>query len=122
MFPLQTEDNKVWAAALICDTLNTSEDAVDSSTFRDFLVTRNGDDKSYKIAVEIFSTTFMGIVASRLAKAANDSMRERLSKLFGQGGVGNFFEFESHDAMLRADRESVYTCYCPSDTDEIGWL
>lgn len=101
MFPDQLVDNQEWAVKLICDALNSTDKNVDSSTFRDYLV--SGDN--FNISTEIFCTTFMGIVASLVHKHQDATLQQRLLKLFGSSGTGNLFEFEAHYALLKASSD-----------------
>lgn len=102
MFPAEVGRHKKWAINVVCSALdkakkNKAGDALDSSTFRDFVVT----DVSDGVASfgEVFASTFMGFVASRIHSLGEETTKATLLRLFGSAGAGVFFEYEAQLAQ-----------------------
>lgn len=79
---------------MVCSALdkavrNKGSDALDSSTFRDFV---EEDMSSFR---EVFASRFLVFVASRIHSAGEETTKATLLKLFGSPGVGEFFEYEA---------------------------
>lgn len=111
MFSKEELCHKQWALDVVCSALekavtNKDSDALDSSTFRDFV---EEDMNSFR---EVFASRFMGFVASRIASAGEETTKATLLKLFGSPGVGVFFEYEAQLAFFEAGENVVYHCFC----------
>lgn len=86
MFSREDHRHKQWAVNVVCVALdvaakNKSSDALDSSTFRDFVVT--GFEDGVAVGGEVFASRFMGFVASRIHSACEETTKATLVKLFG---------------------------------------
>jgi len=98
IFSPKSQERKEWIIGLVCNVLNKaaenrSTDSLDSSTFRDFVLL-----EVTNVAVkfkEVFSSKFLGLVASRIHVASEATTRATLLKLFGSAGLGLFFEYEA---------------------------
>ena len=111
MFSNEKLCHKQWALDVVCSALekavtNKDSDALDSSTFRDFV---QEDTSSFR---EVFASRFMGFVASRIHSAGEETTKAALLKLFGFPGVGAFFEYEAQLAFFKAGQNVVYHCLC----------
>jgi hypothetical protein len=78
IFPSQSSQNKQWAINIVCSALDTatksiSNDALDSSTFKDFEVSVS--DEGVVKKGEVFSSRFMGLVASRIHRVCEESTK-----------------------------------------------
>ena len=112
MFPAEGDCNKQWATNIVCSAFDKAKtsiasDALDSSTFRDFVVTDVND--SFE---EVFASRFMGFVASRIFSVGEETTKATLLKLFGHPGAGTFFEYEAQLAFFEAGPDDVYNCLC----------
>jgi hypothetical protein len=110
MFPAEEVRHKQWAINVVCSALdrakkNKAGDALDSSTFRDFVVTKIEDGVAE--FGEVFASRFMGFVASRIHSSAEETTKASLRKLFGSAGVGVLFEYEAQLAFFAAGQEDV---------------
>jgi hypothetical protein len=110
MFPAEDVRHKQWAINVVCSALdmakkNKAGDALDSSTFRDFVVTKVEDGVAE--FGEVFASRFMGFVASRIYSSAEETPKATLRRLFGSAGVGVCFEYEAQLAFFAAGQEVV---------------
>lgn len=117
MFPLENDRHRIWATDVACIALdnakkNKADDALDSSTFREFVVTKFEVEAGSISYGEVFASTFMGFVASRIYNLDEETTKAMLLKLFGSAGTGVFFEYEAHMAFLKAKQDDVYNCFC----------
>ena len=115
IFSSESQERKDWTIGLVCNVLNKaaqnrSTDALDSSTFRDFVLL-----EVTNVAVkfkEVFSSRFLGFVASRIHSATETTTKATILKLFGSAGFSVFFEYETQLSFLDAGPEDVYNCRC----------
>ena len=89
IFSSESQERKDWTIGLVCNVLNKaaqnrSTDALDSSTFRDFVLLEvTNVAVKYK---EVFSSRFLGFVASRIHSATETTTEDTTLKLFGSAG------------------------------------
>jgi hypothetical protein len=115
IFSPKSQERKEWIIGLVCNVLNKaaenrSTDSLDSSAFRDFVLL-----EVTNVAVkfkEVFSSRFLGFVASRIHVASEATTRATILKLFGSAGLGVFFEYEAQLSLLEAGPEDVNNCRC----------
>jgi len=115
IFSSESQERKDWTVSVVCNVLNKAEenrasDALDSSTFRDFVVLEV-TNLTVKFK-EVFSSRFLGFVASRIHSATETTTKATILKLFGSAGLGVFFEYEAQLSLLDAGPEDVYNCRC----------
>lgn len=116
IFPSESEKHQRWASDVVCSALdkavqNKAGDALDSSTFKEFMVSDIVDGVC--VVNEVFSSQFMGFVASCINSAAEEeSKKATLLKLFGSPGAGVFFEYQTQLSFLAADPGAEYICLC----------
>lgn len=87
MFSGEEPRHKQWAVNVVCGGL----DKLDSSTFRDFVVT--GIEDGVAVGGEVFASRFMGLVASRIHSACDETKKATLVGLLGAIRMGVFFEY-----------------------------
>jgi hypothetical protein len=114
LFVGDTEGHLTWATNVVCAavdraTTGRAEDALDSSTFRDFEVVKfDGRNTVFR---EVFASTFMGIVAAKVYSMSEETTIATLLRLSG----GPLATASSSSALRRsrhweASCEEMYYC------------
>lgn len=116
MFPAKEICHKQWAINVVCSALDKAvkdkaSDALDSGTFRDFVVL----DIEQGVVGEVFASTFMGVVASRINQSIGEATtKATLLRLFGSAGASVFVEYDRNTVGFL--RSGTTRCLPPSCT------